>query len=326
MHTIFMRIACSLGSLLSVNQILECSEILSKTNVDTIWIPETWGMENFSMLSAVSNKTTTQKIGSSIINIYSRSPSVIAMGASTVDTLSDERLILGLGTSSSPIIETFHGYKFEKPVQRMREYVEIIRLVLSGKEVNYTGEIFNLKNFTLLIKPKRESIPIYLAAVNQKMVNLTWDIGDGVIFYLRPKNEMKETITKMQSKKKIDVTCQIITSVAEDSDMAIERAKKTLAFYVSVGKIYREFLAKNGFKNETFNIFDEFKKSGFKSNHELVSDSMLQSLCISGSPDECRKQLQDFCETGINLPIIQFNPVGDTSESFELMKKTFLEK
>jgi len=326
MHTILMRIACSLGSMLSVNQVLECSEILSKTNVDTIWIPETWGMENFSMLSAVSNKTITQKIGSSIINIYSRSPAVIAMGASTVDTLSNGRLILGLGTSSFPVVETFHGYKFEKPLQRMREYVEIIRLVLSGKKIDYTGEIFNLKNFTLLIKPKRESIPIYLAAVNQKMVDLTWDIGDGVIFYLRPIKEMKETITKMQSKKKIDVTCQIITCVAEDSDVAIERAKKTLAFYVSVGKVYREFLAKNGFKNETSDIFDEFKKSGLSSNYKLVTDSMLQSLCIAGTPEECKKQLQKFSETGIDLPIIQFNPIGDVSESFKLLKKTFLEK
>ena len=319
-----MRIGCSLGSLLSVNQVLECSEILSKTNVDTIWVPETWGMENFSMLSAISHKTTTQKIGSSIINIYSRSPAVIAMGAATIDTLSDGRLILGLGTSSLPLVETFHGYKFEKPVQRMKEYVEIIRLILSEKQVNYTGKIFDLKNFTLLLKPKRKSIPIYLAAVNQKMVDLTWSVGDGVIFYLRPLNEMKETITKMQSKKKIDVTCQIITSIAEDSDIAINRAKKTLAFYVSVGKIYREFLANNGFKKETSNIFDEFKKSGLKSNYELVSDYMLQSLCIAGNPDECKKQLQNFYETGIDLPIIQFNPVGDISESFDLLNKTFL--
>ena len=321
-----MRIGCSLGSLLSVNQVLECSEILSKTNVDTIWVPETWGMENFSMLSAISHKTTTQKIGSSIINIYSRSPAVIAMGAATIDTLSDGRLILGLGTSSLPLVETFHGYKFEKPVQRMKEYVEIIRLILSEKQVNYTGKIFDLKNFTLLLKPKRKSIPIYLAAVNQKMVDLTWSVGDGVIFYLRPLNEMKETITKMQSKKKIDVTCQIITSIAEDSDIAINRAKKTLAFYVSVGKIYREFLANNGFKKETSNIFDEFKKSGLKSIYELVSDSMLQSLCIAGNPDECKKQLQNFRETGIDLPIIQFNPVGDVSESFKLLKKTFLDE
>ena len=321
-----MRIACSLGSLLSVNQVLECSKIISSTNIDSIWIPETWGMENFSMLSAVSEKTTTQKIGSSIINIYSRSPSTIAMGAMTVDSISKGRLILGLETSSIPIIEDYHGAIFEKPVQRMKEYVEIIRLILSGKPINYSGQIFNLKNFTSLIKPPRNTIPIYLAAINQKMVDLTWSIGDGVIFYLRPLDEMKQTISKMQAKKNIDVACQIITCISEDSDDAILRAKKTLAFYISVGKIYREFLENNGFKNETNNIFNEFKKSGFKSNHELVTDSMLDSLCISGTPEESKNKLQNFIDAGINLPIIQFNPVGDTLESFMLLKKTFLDE
>ena len=321
-----MRIACSLGSLLSVNQVLECSKIISSTNIDSIWIPETWGMENFSMLSAVSGKTTTQKIGSSIINIYSRSPSTIAMGAMTVDSISKGRLILGLGTSSIPIVEDYHGAIFEKPVQRMKEYVEIIRLILSGKPINYSGKIFNLKNFTSLIKPQRTNIPIYLAAINQKMVNLTWSIGDGVIFYLRPMEEMKQTISKMQAKKNIDVACQIITCVSEDSDNAILRAKKTLAFYISVGKIYREFLENNGFKNETNNIFNEFKKSGFTPNHELVTNSMLDSLCISGTPEECKNKLQNFIDAGIDLPIIQFNPVGDTLESFMLLKKTFLDE
>ena len=325
-HSNIMRIAYSLGSLLSVNQVLECSEMLSKTNVESIWVPETWGMENFSMLGAVANKTLTQKIGSSIINIYSRSPSTISMGAATIDILSNGRLVLGLGTSSGPIVEDFHGEKFENPVERMREYVEIIRLALTKKQINYSGKIFNLKNFTLLIEPKRQSIPIYLAAINQKMVDLTWEIGDGVIFYLRPLDEMKNTIPKMQSEKKIDVACQIITCVSNDSEDAIQRAKKTLAFYVSVGKIYREFLARNGFENETNNIFDEFKKSGFKSNHELVTDSMLNSLCIAGSPEEAKLQLEKFRNVGINLPIIQFNPIGDTIESFSLLKKTFVDE
>jgi alkanesulfonate monooxygenase SsuD/methylene tetrahydromethanopterin reductase-like flavin-dependent oxidoreductase (luciferase family) len=320
-----MRIACSLGSLLSVNEVLECSEIVSKTNVDSIWIPETWGMENFSMLGAVSNKTISQKIGSSIINIYSRTPSTIAMGAATTDILSNGRLVLGLGTSSEPIIEDFHGEKFENPIQRMKEYVEIIRLALSKKQISYSGKIFNLNNFTLLIEPKRQSIPIYMAAINQKMVNLAWEIGDGVIFYLRPLDEMKKTISKMQSEREIDVACQIITCISDDSEKAIQRAKKTLAFYVSVGKIYREFLAKNGFENETNEIFEEFKKSGFKSNHELVTDSMLNSLCIAGSPDEARSQLNEFREAGIDLPIIQFNPIGDVIESFSLLKKTLLD-
>ena len=321
-----MRIGCSLGSLLSVEEVLQCAQLVAKTKIDSIWIPETWGMENFSMLGAVANNTETQKIGSSIINIYSRSPSTIAMGSVTTDTLSNGRLILGLGTSSVPIVEDFHGEKFENPVQRMREYVEIIRLSLTKKQINYSGKIFDLKNFTLLIEPKRQSIPIYLAAINQKMVNLCWEIADGVIFYLRPIEEMKKTISKMQSQKNIDVACQIITCISNDSEEAIQRAKKTVAFYVSVGKIYREFLAKNGFNNETNNIFEEFKKSGFKSNHELVTDSMLNSLCISGSPEEAKIQLEKFRNTGINLPIIQFNPIGNTIESFSLLKKTLLDE
>ena len=321
-----MRIACSLGSLLSVEEVLQCTQIISDTKIDSIWIPETWGMENFSMLGAVANNTNTQKIGSSIINIYSRSPSTIAMGSATIDTLSNGRLILGLGTSSVPIVEDFHGEKFENPVQRMREYVEIIRLSLTKKQINYSGKIFNLKNFTLLIDPKRKSIPIYLAAINEKMVNLCWEIADGVIFYLRPLDEMKKTISKMQSQKNIDVACQIITCISNDSEEAIQRAKKTIAFYVSVGKIYRDFLANNGFKNETNNIFEEFKKSGFKSNHELVTDSMLKSLSISGSPEEAKIQLEKFRNAGINLPIIQFNPIGNTIESFSLLKKTLLDE
>lgn len=318
-----MRTAYSLGSLLTVNQVLECSESLSNTDVDTIWIPETWGMENFSMLSMVSQKATIPKIGSSIINIYSRSPSLIAMGAATVDTLSNGRLLLGLGTSSVPIVEDLHGYDFRDPVLRMQEYVEIIRSALSGKQVNYAGKIFNLKNFTLLIKPYRKNIPIYLAAVNKKMVDLTWNIADGAIFYLRPLNEMKDTIKNMQSKRKIDVTCQIISSVSNDAETAINRAKQTLAFYISVGKVYREFLAKNGFETETSNVFDEFKKSGFKSNHELISDKMLKSLVIAGTPEQCVKQLQKFRDVGIDLPIIQFNPVGDVGKSLKLFTNTF---
>ncbi len=317
-----MRLACSLGSVLSIEQVVQCTTNLSKYNPDTVFIPETWGMENFSMLSTVSQNIKTAKIGSSIINIYSRSPALIAMGAATVDTISNGRLVLGLGTSSIPIIEEFHGYKFEKPIQRMREYVEIIKLVLSGNQVNFEGKIFSLKNFSLLIKPPRQKIPIYLAAVNQKMVELCWQIADGVIFYLRPITEMQNTIKKMQEKRHIDVACQIITCMSHDAEKAIERAKKTLAFYVSVGTIYREFLAINGFANETKNIYEESQKSGLKTNHELVPDSMLEQLAIYGTPDDCIKKLKKFKNAGLDLPIIQFNPIGDVAESFELMTST----
>ena len=318
-----MRLGYSLGSVLSIEQVLNCASTLSNYNPDTVWIPETWGMENFSMLSAVSQSLKKPKIGSSIINIYSRSPALVAMGAATVDTISDRRLILGLGTSSLPIVEEFHGYKFEKPLLRMKEYVEIIRKIISGKKIDYDGKIFSLKNFSLLIKPPREQIPIYLAVVNQNMVELCWQIADGVIFYLRPITELQKTIKHMQSKREIDVSCQLITCMSNDVEKAIERAKKTLSFYISVGEIYREFLAKNGFKNETKNIYQEYIKSGLKSNHELVTESMLEQLCVYGTPDECIRKLKRFYQTGVNLPIIQFNPVGDIVESFNLLTSTF---
>ena len=321
-----MRLSYSLGSLLTIEQVLECSKKLERIKPDVIWIPETWGMENFSLLSLASHQNNYSKIGSSIINIYSRSPSVIAMGAATVDTVSNGRLILGLGTSSQSIIEEFHGSSFVTPLQRMKEYVEIIKLILNGGKIDYHGKIFSLKNFSLLINPPRKSIPIYLAAINQKMVNLTWDVADGVIFYLRPKHEIKSTLKKMQQIRKIDSTIQIITCVHPDSEKAINRVKKTLAFYVSVGKIYREFLASNGYKNETENIFGEYEKTGLKSNYEMVTDSMVDDLCISGTPDESRAKLKKFRETGIDLPIIQFNPIDNVQESFNLLTSTFMEE
>ena len=321
-----MELSYSLGSLLTIEQVLECSKKLNDFKPNVIWIPETWGMENFSLLSLASNQNTYSKIGSSIINIYSRSPSLIAMGAATVDIVSNGRLILGLGTSSKPIVEEFHGESFVSPLQRMKECVEIIRLLLTGEKIDYSGQIFSIKNFSLLINPPRKRIPIYLAAINQKMVDLTWNIADGVIFYLRPKNEIKLTLEKMQKTRKIESTIQIITCIHNDADKAISRAKKTIAFYVSVGQVYREFLASNGYKKEIENIFAEYEQTGLKNNYELVSDSMVRDLCISGTPNDCKKQLDEFCQTGIDSPIIQFNPIDDVQESFDLLTTTFSEE
>jgi alkanesulfonate monooxygenase SsuD/methylene tetrahydromethanopterin reductase-like flavin-dependent oxidoreductase (luciferase family) len=114
--------------------------------------------------------------------------------------------------------------------------------------------------------------------------------------------------------------------VNEDSEKAMVRAKKTLAFYISVGKIYREFLASNGFENETKNIFEEYEKNGLQDNYELVPDSMVNELCIAGTSDECRIQLKQFRETGIDLPIIQFNPTDNVINSFDLVTSTFSEE
>ena len=321
-HTIFMRVGYSLGSLLSIDNVIQCSGMVPE-DTDSIWIPETWGMENFAMLGVVAQQTRSPRIGSSIINIYSRSPATIAMGAATIDTISKGRLALGLGTSSIPIVENFHGYEFKDPVSRMREYIKIIRMILSLQKIKHSGDIFRLKGFSLLVRPPRNKIPIYVAAINQKMVRLAWDISDGVIFYLRPIDEMRGTISKMQAGRKIDVASQIIACVSEDAEAAILRAKKTLAFYISVGSIYREFLRRNGFGPETKNISEEYEITGLSTNHEMVTDRMVKSLAVAGAPDDCIKGIARFRSAGVDLPIMQFNPVGDVKESFRVFVRTF---
>ncbi|MCY3854021.1 MAG: LLM class flavin-dependent oxidoreductase [Thaumarchaeota archaeon] len=316
-----MKISYNLGSLLTINQILDCIRIIKKNRISNmVWIPETWGMETFSMLGAISSMIPNVEIGTSIINVYSRSPSLIAMAAATLDTLSNGKFVLGLGVSTDQIIKNFHGYKYESQLLRIQEYVEIIRLTLTQNKVFYNGKLFKLKNFTLLIRPKRTKIPIYLAAVNKNMIKLAEQIADGVIFYLRPIENMKNIIRKTRSKQ-FKYNCQFITCMSYDVDDAICRVQKTLAFYISVSKLYRNFLAQCGFNNEVNNIYNEFLSTGFKYNHKLISKRMLDSLTIYGSPEDCIKQLLKIKKTGLDLAILQFNPYdqNEVNKSFNLL-------
>ena len=321
-----MRISYSLGSVLSINDVIGCAKHIGgmDSQPDTIWIPETWGMENFSMTAAVSQMAPGPRIGSSIINVYSRSPALVAMGAATVDTLSKGRFVLGLGASSRPIIEDLHGTQYASHIGRIREYVDIVKMAFSGRQIDYDGKFFKLRGFKILVKPPQPSIPIYLAAVNKKMIDLCWDIADGVIFYLRPTFEIKNVVSRMQSKKKIDVSCQIITAVSDDAEMAAQRAKSTLAFYVAVGAVYRNFLADNGFAEEVGAICEQYSKTGLKDLHKTVPEKMLQSLTIFGSADECFEKIKVFYNAGVDLPIVQFNPIGDVVESFKLAYSAFI--
>ena len=315
-----VRYGLSLGSLLSISDVQKCLNVLSEDEPDSVWFPETWGMENFAMLSMAASQTRTAKIGSSVINIYSRTPSLVGMGAVTLDVLSKGRLILGLGTSSPSIVRDFHGYEFDDAVRRMSEFVDVVRLVTSGNPINYNGSIYRLKNFKLLIKPYRGSIPIYLAAVNRRMVQIARDVADGVILYLRPLAEMKNTIREIRQGRSVDVACQIITAVSDDAQKAIVRGKKTLAFYIAVGHIYREFLAKNGYRSETQAVVEEYNRSGLAGIHSCITDSMLNQLAACGTPGDVSRQIARFRDAGVRLPIIQFNPVG--KDSFKMLHET----
>ena len=159
-----VKVGYSLGALLSIDEILKFSRLADGyKNVDSLWVPETWGREAFGTLGAISQVGHYPKLGTAILNIYSRTPSTIAMGAITLDILSGNRTLLGLGVSTSAIVEGWHGLTFDKPFARMSEMVALLRLIWAGNPVSFKGEFFNVSNFKLLHPPPRASIPIFLA-------------------------------------------------------------------------------------------------------------------------------------------------------------------
>lgn len=313
------RVSCSLGSLLTVPEVVSCARAAEAAGADTVWIPETWGMECFAMMGAVSQATRAPRIGSSIINVYSRSPALVAMGAVTADALSGGRLMLGLGASSGPIVRGLHGMGYDSPLSRVREYVEVVRLACSGARMEHKGRHYGLSGFRLLVRPVRERIPVYLAAVGPAMVSLAAELADGAILYLRPLREVRGASARLRAKNaSLDVAMQIVTAVSHDEGAALERAKSTISFYVAVGSAYRGFLARNGYAREAGEIHGEYRRTGQARQPQLVPDAMARELAIFGAPEECRRQLARFVAAGVSHPILQFNPVGGVTESFGL--------
>src|ERR1051325_7426443 len=325
----FERIAYNPGSLLTMDEVLSFAKQADKNKrIDSLWIPESWGREALASLGAMSQVTRSIKLGTAIINIFSRTPATIAMAASTLEMLSRNRTIIGLGASTPAIVEDFHGLGFAKPVARMREYIECIRAMIKGDKVNYEGKYVRAKGFKLLYKPQRERIPIFVACVNPNMISLASGVADGVLVYLRPKQELKETVMRIKlatrHNKSFEIGCILICAVStREPEKARARAAKTLSFYISVGKYYRDFLSDNGFQKETEQIASEYLQNGLEAASSLVTERMLDSLTVCGTADECVRSLSRFMSTGITLPIIQVNPVGRTESSIREMLTTF---
>jgi len=322
------KIGYNLGTLISGKDLLLFSKLADgMKNVDSIWIPESWGREAFSSLGAMSQVTKNVKLGTSIISIYARTPATAAMAATTLDILSCNRTILGLGVSSEAIVLGWHGMKFIDPLERMREYIDCIKLIVKGEKVRYDGRFFEIKNFKLVYEPQRAKIPIYIAAINKKMILLSCTQAEGILLYLRPIEELRETISFIKSHaidKEFQIGLVLIGALSnKEPEKAKERAAKTLAFYIAVGKYYNRFLAKNGFKIEVEQITAEYHLRGLDFASKYVSEKMLNSLTVCGNSEECIKSLRAFVSIGVSLPIIQVNPVGDSESSFKEMLSTF---
>src|SRR5690349_17550635 len=151
-----------------------------------VWAAEAYGSDSPTMLAWIAGQTQSIDVGAAVMQIPARSPAMTAMTAATIDTLSGGRFRLGLGVSGPQVSEGWHGVRFGKPLGRTREYVDIVKLAIARKPVAYDGEHYTLplpdgpgKALRLGFHPPREQIPIYLAAVGPKNLELAGEISDG---------------------------------------------------------------------------------------------------------------------------------------------------
>ena len=174
---------------------LKRAQIADEVGIDSLWVAEAWGQDAFTTLVQLAERTSNVQVATGIVNIYSRTPAALAQHFATIDELSEGRVIVGLGNSGPQVIEHFHGVPFQPAFKRMRETVEIMKILFSGERLNYGGDIFKLqRGFTLRFDTYRKQLPIYLATLNPKSVKMTAEISDGWLPIMIPMDRLKEEI------------------------------------------------------------------------------------------------------------------------------------
>jgi len=294
-----------------ITDIVTYAQTAEALGYDGFWLTEESGKEAFAVLAVLAQQTRTMALCTGIINIYSRTPTLIAMGASTIDRLSGGRMRLGLGTGGIGFMQRGHGIDLERPLDRTREYVAIIRRLLSGERVTYEqGHWFRPRNFRLREAPVRKDLEIHLAALNPRMTQLAAEIADGFIAncvteeYLA---ELREHIRIGAARAGRDpATVKILTltmtCVDPDSDDAVLAMKKGLALYCA-SPHYHHIFGLSGFRQEAEHIKAIWDAGDFDGAARAMSDAMVQTFTVTGSRDHCRRRLRLYLDNGV-YPII----------------------
>lgn len=298
-----------------IDDIVACSVLAEGAGFSHITVAESFYRDGFALASAIASNTSKVSFGTSVIPIYTRTPFQIAMGASTLNEISHGRMgFLGLGVGYRNRTEQYFGIKQGQRLERMREYVEIIRHLLSGADVTYHGKFFSFEKFPRLSAEPQE-IPIYFGSSAPKMLELAGKVADGVILNsISTLEYMKFAFERIadgaesvgRDPSRIEIGHSIIYSVAEDGQEAIEAAKEDILFYLS----YQELdpvIEKSAFGAQVLKIRESYLKGDKEAALSLISSEMLDAFSVYGTPGECRERLRKFVRRGVTLPIIRIS-------------------
>jgi F420-dependent oxidoreductase-like protein len=289
--------------------------LAEEAGVDTVWVAEAWGRDCFTILTLLAHETTRIKLGTGIVNCYSRTPAALAQHFATLDEYSGGRMIIGLGTSGHRVIEHWHGVPFQPSLTRLREYVEIIRMILAGEPLKYQGKVFRLeRGFRLRFPPVRARIPIFIASLTPKSVRQTAQIADGWMPVMIPLERLKQEVTAFRHLVREagrDPQSMVIRSpgsitVTHDVAKARQEGKAHLAFYLTnMGEFYREQLIRLGYEEAVKTIRQAWDAGGRVVGTEAVPDALVDSLFFAGPVEACLDRLDAQAEAGIDMHTIR---------------------
>src|SRR3990172_4369259 len=274
----------------SISELVELAKGAEDAKLDSVWATELY-RTSFQQLSAVAQSTRTIKLGTAVALAFVRSPFITALTALDLDEISNGRLILGLGTGAKRTNEMWHGITQGKPVKRIKECMEVIRLIINkshlGEPVSYAGDYYNIntRGYHRPFKPFRSNMPIYLAAVGKYMTQAAGEVADGYLGH---------------------VVCSLryikdVVNPNKKSD-AKQAARATIAFYATV-LTYEPPFKMHGYEKEAQKIREAFFKRDIKSMIENVTDDMVEAFAVVGDKDECLKRINEYREY-IDLPIL----------------------
>lgn len=285
--------------------------LADEAGVDTVWVAEAWGRDCFTILTILARETSRIKLGTGIVNTYSRTPAALAQHFATLDEVSGGRMLIGLGTSGHRVIEHWHGVPFKPSLTRLREYVEIMRLILAGEPLTYHGRVFHLdRGFRLRFPSVRSSIPIYIAALTPKSVQQTAQIADGWMPVMIPLEQLGQEITAFRQiaqqagrdPGQVLVRSSGSVTVTHNVAKARQESKAHVAFYITnMGDFYREQLIRLGYEDAVQTVRKAWDKGGRAAGTAAVPDALVDGLHMAGPIEACLERLAAQEAAGVDM-------------------------
>ncbi|UHQ95184.1 TIGR04024 family LLM class F420-dependent oxidoreductase [Haloterrigena alkaliphila] len=317
------------GAQPTLDDLVDQAVTAEELGYDRAWFPESWGRDAVTAMATAAERTDEIGIGTSIANIYSRSPALLGQTAATLQEASNGRFRLGVGPSGPIVIENWHGIEFGNPLRRTRETVEIVRQVLSGETVSYDGEYFDLDGFRLRCDPPDPAPPIDAAGLGPKAVELAGRFADGWHAVNYTRDGLTERLEDLRRGAELGdrtlddlrVTLSVGCCALEDGDRARELVAQHIAFYLGgMGTFYRDNLARQGYEDLAHEIYDTWQDGDRERATTLVREELRDQMGAAGTPEAARDQLEEFVDLdGVDAINVSFPRGAGPTEIRETM-------